>query len=338
MQQFNIVGKSYYTLGGEHPPFFGKSSVVLLGNEFMEVVFPKQYKIIAKEKSFVHFLKSIKKGKNGGLAKFIEKNPKVRILVGEEEMANVMMYFTSQLQEVFGLSDMDALLILQKQRERYFMDYRSLLRISSGIYADFKKSKDYAIDKKDIVYSKDKVSELPLEIAYMLYARNVDDGSAIKTKLEGLRPYFYDRILSMLSHHSIRSLMSYPRVIEKFLGTKISEHDLLGAIEGNKFLHEIYLGRDGHEKSMAFYKKHEKNIKKLVKCILEVDELDGEADILEKEIGRLETHFKEGSDLKELLNHNSEAFFSEYLFTDDNRKVNVHLIRALADERRQLEK
>ena len=247
------------------------------------------------------------------------------------------MYFTHQLQEVFGIQDADALLILQKQRERYFMDYRELLRISSGLYAEFKKDKAYALDDKDMVYSKDDMMSLPLEIAYLLYVKNIDDGSAIKAKLEELRPYFYDRILSMMSHHTIRSLMSYPRVIEAFLGVKISEHDLLGAIEGDKFLHEIYLGRDFHEKSMAFYKKHEKKIKKLVQCVLDIDKLDGEADILEKEINRLETHYKEGTDFKALLDHNSDSFFSEYLFTDDNRKVNVHLIRALADERRQME-
>lgn len=338
MQQFNVKDKIYYTLGGDHPPFFGKSSVVLLGNEHSNVVFPKEYKIIAKEKSFVNFLKSLRKSKGGGLDKFLKENPRTRILVAEEEMAEVMMYFTNQLQEVFGISDGDALLILQKQRERYFMDYRSLLRISSGVYKEFKKSKDYELRKEDTVYDKKDTDCLPLEISYLLYARNINNGDAIKSKLEKLRPYFYDRIMSVLSHHTIRSLMSYPRAIEEFLGSKIGEHDLLGAIEGNAFLNEVYLCRDDHEKSMEFYKKHEKNISKLVKCVLAVDELDGESDILEKEIGRLNEHFKEGCDFKCLLDHNHEAFFSEYMFTDDNRKVNVHLIRTLADERRQMDK
>ena len=205
-------------------------------------------------------------------------------------------------------------------------------------YDDFKKNKSYELRKEDMVYAKGDESLLPLEIAYLLYARNIDDGTAIKAKLENLRPFFYDRVMSILSHHTIRSLMSYPRVIEMFLDTKLGDHDLLGAIEGNAFLNEVYLCRDEHEKSMKFYKKHEKNIKKLVKCVLAVDELDGESDILEKEIGRLNEFFAEGTDFKALLDHNHEAFFSEYLFTDDNRKVNVHLIRTLADERRQIDK
>lgn len=338
MQQFNIKDKIYYTLGGDKPPFFGKSSVVLLGEEHNGVIFPKEYKVLAKERSFAHFLKSLRKGKGGGLAKFLSENNKTRFLVAEEEITQVMMYFTSQLQEVFGITDKDALLILQKQRERYFMDYRTLLRISSGVYKEFKNNKEYELRKEDLVYAKGEEESLPLEISYLLYARNLDDGKAIKAKLDGLRPYFYDRVMSVLSHHTIRSLMSYPRAIESFLDTKISEYDLLGAIEGNAFLNEVYLCRDEHEKSMEFYKKHEKNINKLVKCVLEVDELDGESDILEKEIGRLNEHFKEGCDFKCLLDHNDEAFFSEYMFTDDNRKVNVHLIRTIADERRQMEK
>ena len=136
MQQFNIKDKIYYSLGGGHPPFFGKSKVVLIGNEHTEVIFPKEYKIIAKERSFLKFLKSLRKGKGGGLAKFFKANDRTRMLIGEEDMANVMMYFTKQLQEVYGLSDGDCLLILQKQRERYFMDYRSIIMISSGVWEE----------------------------------------------------------------------------------------------------------------------------------------------------------------------------------------------------------
>lgn len=324
---YNIVDKVY--ISRINNLFPDDNRKIVISENSPNTFYDDIYNVICSSSSLDQFLLEIEKDESS-LKKIFEKNNnKLVIYASDDEFPKLYMYFTLHLQKAFNLTDDDCDIILSKTSERYFSETFDLTTdMNKFIYLDFKSR--YDIDDNDLIYNHNRPTSLPVEVLYFMYYKDIIKGFEVKDKIKNLSHRIYHKFFNSVAQIGFTLVSANPKILDSYFQKSINT-DVMSTIQSDAFLSSIFTSVGNKPKK--FFTSNKAAIGRLVHAIGEGSkayDYISEGDTIVKEYNRINCIFKPDGYL-EFLNHSSQNFFGELMFTEDGDKVNIMLIKYIAN-------